>query len=266
MSNVSQLPASAKILANPQGKGGYTGVEDPGNRQETIIWKCAWEDRNAFRNVVVGFPETFVIGGVTVTRNVTLQSPYTPSLYASSLSFESQGKAGTTKSNPYNWAIFKVGFSIPTIGNGGEDSPYYSISEQASTRSITIPNRKNKFANGEELDSNVALIFPGVSFLLQIFQVNDIVGFRNAILPMLKTPVNSSAITIDGLNVPAGEALLESYSTESSVSGLGVRQHSASMVINVSSLPWNSYVRSDGQIDELEEPPYKTGNLNSLIQ
>lgn len=264
MSTSADLPSSAAMLSNPAGNGAYSYSEDAGNRIEEYSWVCNWDDRNAFREVVIGYPETVIVGGMSVTRNITLQSDITPDLYAIGISMKGEGKSNTHGTRPYNKAIFKIKYALPTNG-AGADSPYYSISEQGSLRSVTVPNYKNSFSNGEKLDSNYALTFPGTSILLTIFQVNDIVAFRSMAQNMLATPVNSSPITLGGLSVGTGKALFEGYSTDSTISGLGVEQHSGQIVINVSSLPWNSFVRSDGNIDTLNNPPYSTGNLNTLL-
>lgn len=265
MSTVSQLPASARRLSNPSGNGAYSTSEDIQNRTETYSYICDWNDWEAFRQVVVGLPQTFTLGGVSITRRVSLQSEITPALYAVSYDMKGQGKANTSADRPYNSAIFTITYAYPTLGNVSGQSPYYSISEQGSLRSVTVPNYKNSFPNGELLDSNFALTFPGVSIVLTLFQLNDVAAFHSAAQTMLGTPVNSSPITIGGLSVDSGKALFESYSTESTMDLFGVTQHSGQLNINVSSLKWNSFVRSDGVISELTTPPYQTGDLNTLI-
>lgn len=265
MSTLAQLPASAEILGNPSGNGGYTGGWDPSGREEMIPFKVAWEDRFAFENVVNGLDETVTVGGVSITRRVPLQSPYNPSQYAvGGGRFKSTGKVGTTPAKPYNTLIYQINFGYLPFSVSG-DTAFASLRAQGGVRSLTMPNRRYAFSNGEVIDHGVAITHPGTSYQFTKYNLPDIVAFDNAMRALMAAgPVNSAPITLAGRAFGAGEILVETYSTDETKSLFGMTENSATVVVNWSALPWNKLVRSDGVLEVPSPAPYTTSALSAL--
>lgn len=267
MSTTLDLPASALLMGNPSANGPYSGGFDAGGREEELTWAVPFEDRFAFEEAVVGYPETITVGTTTITRRVSLKSPYNPNLIALRARFKSQGKANTNASRPYNTILYSITFGIPPWGAEG-DTPYQTLQETGASRSITDPSRRYVFVgNGQPVDQGVAVTYSGTSFQFTQYGMNKatLQAFREAILPLLATPVNSAPLTVAGITFPAGTILMETYSVQSSSSLFGIFEASASITLNYSALPWNSYMRSDGNIDVLSPQPYQTADLASFI-
>ncbi len=264
MSTISDLPASAATMGNPNGNGGYQGGYDGQGREETIIWSVPWEDRFAFEAAVQGYAQTFTSGGATYTRNVPLQSPYNPKLYAVAVRFKSQGKTNVTIDRPYNTVVYEIRFGILPFGVDG-DAPFQSLQAQGASRQITIPNSRYIFSNGEIVDHGIAVNHAGVTYQFTQHQVNDIISLENALLSLMPNPLNNAPVTMAGRTFPTGTLLFETYSTTTELSLFGDVKNSLSMTLNYSALPWNSLVRSDGVVDTLTPQQYSMSNFSALI-
>ncbi len=161
--------------------------------------------------------------------------------------------------------VYSVTFGYLPFGID-DNSPYQTIQEQGASRQITLPNTRYTFAKSpEQIDHGVAVTHAGVTIQVTQHQIADLTAFRNAALALLDTPVNNAPVTFAGTTFPAGKLLFETYTTESTRSLFGMETHSATMTLNYSALPWNSLVRGDGVIDELNPKPYTPGPFNTLI-
>lgn len=264
MSVFADLPASVLHLNDPDKNGPMGYREAPGLREMVMNLLVPWADMTAFRNVVVGSQVTFGSGPNAYTRVVPLQCPWDPGLYATALEGKYRGgDSAITPIRPYSHVIFSVTFGLIPYGPGS-DAPYRSLQAVGALRSVTNPSEGYTFSNGEPLDHGVAIQHMTTSYLYTLYQVPDIVSAENALRELGSTPVNDSPLTIAGRTFDAGTVMLESFTTDTVQSVGGVLQSNLQVVLNWSALPWNSLVRSDGEIDEVSPQLYQTGDLSPL--
>lgn len=260
------LPPGVVQQNNPAGNGPMTYRENAAGREMTVVYKVPWEQITAFRNAVVGSPQTFTSGGISYTRTVPLQCPFDPGLYAVAIDGSFWGTAGTiNEARPYAFAKFAVTFGLIPFGPGS-DTPYQSLQAVGGLRSVTDQSQGYEFVgNGEPIDHGVAINHMMVSYLYTMFQVPNPASVEMALLALGETPVNDSPLTIGGITFAAGTVLLESYSLDRVQAIGGSVQSSLQIALNWSRLPWNSLRRSDGVVDEVSPQLYTPGDLSSVL-
>lgn len=264
MSTTADLPATAKLLNNPQGNGVYQGDIDEKGRRHVLSWKVPWEDHNDFLETAGGTPVVFTSGGSSVTVMVPLKFPYADNMYAKRITYRGEGSDKLVDdARLYPWVIVTVEFG--TFDYAVESAtPFLTIRYRASASFATIPNVPFRFGTGEKLGQDVGVLVGEYAIEVTRHRVADL-GSLIAILKPLVGMVSSTSITIDGVTYAAGTLHFPTFEGTEQTFVLGNSQQELSYAVLYRSIPWNSALRSDGVVDVLIPAPYPTADMTSLF-
>jgi len=266
MSTTDELPASAKLLNNPEGNGVYQGEVDERGRRHILSWKVPWEDHNEFLETAGGTPVVFSgSGGSSVTVIVPLKFPYADNMYAKRITYRGEGAdALVTADRPFPWVIVNVEFA--TFDYAVESaSPFITVRYRGTSYFATIPNVPFVFAgNGEKLGQDVGRIVGEVAIEVTRHRIPDVTATLGILVPLMGK-VSSSDVAVDGVTYPAGTLLFPTFDGEKQIITLGGSRDQLSYPVIYKTIPWNRAMRKDGTLDTLVPAPYETADLNPLF-
>lgn len=235
MSTEAQLPGSARRLVRPMPP---TGRADRQKSYGTMAWFVAYPDLAGALDVIDGLPETVVIGGASVTRNIPLQHPWFSNLYAVGYDYEA---GGWENGNHYGFRIH-VQFETPDYPYTGQE-PFVKISAQPSGRTSMVAAAGAAFTSGTP-GRDVAVIVPGMSYSMTVFDATNITAAVESAWASAQQSVNAGPFR----GIAAGRVLYEGPAFEYTWKRDGTAVCTYTHKFNVSAEPWNSEYKRDGTL------------------
>jgi hypothetical protein len=251
---LGSCPVPYRLLNKSSDLGSYEGSGDLQSQTETLNFRVALADKNAFITWALGY--SAVVSGAIV-RTQPLQCPFAANLYCTRYRFRAIGADNRVSlARPWPDTIISLEFnSIAWNPNG--PSPYVSVRYRASTSTATIPGAKLHFSNGEYIDHDYGILIGQFAIEITRHQVPDMGAFLSTYLP-LSGQVNSDTITIRNYSYGPGYLLMPSLDGSESMDTQLNLTTDATISVIYRSIGWNNDVRSDGAVDSVVPPPYLT--------